>query len=40
MPHQAEGARFLELSEHGMEPELAERLRRIREARGRATDEP
>ena len=40
MPPQAEGERFLELSDHGEEPELAERLRRIREARGRARDAP
>ncbi len=35
MPPEAEGERFLELSEHGEEPAMAERLRRIREARGR-----
>jgi putative ATPase len=36
MPDEAVGERFLELSEHGMEPELAERLARIRKARGRS----
>ncbi|MDQ4049888.1 MAG: replication-associated recombination protein A, partial [Actinomycetota bacterium] len=35
MPPEAEGERFLELSEHGEERELAERLARIRRARGR-----
>jgi len=40
MPREAEGERFLELSDHGEEPELAERLRRIRAARGRAHDAP
>jgi len=35
MPSEAEGERFLELSEHGEEPELAERLERIRQVRGR-----
>jgi putative ATPase len=34
MPADAAAERFLELSEHGEERELAERLRRIREARG------
>ncbi len=34
MPADAAGERFLELSEHGLERELAERLRKIREARG------
>ncbi|MEJ7788572.1 MAG: replication-associated recombination protein A [Thermoleophilaceae bacterium] len=34
MPAEAEGERFLELSEHGDEPEMAERLERIRTARG------
>ena len=33
LPPEAAGERFLELSEHGEEGELAERLRRIREAR-------
>jgi putative ATPase len=33
LPPEAAGERFLELSEHGEERELAERLRRIREAR-------
>jgi putative ATPase len=35
MPPEAEGERFLELSEHGEERELRERLARIRRARGR-----
>ncbi|MEA2458824.1 MAG: putative ATPase [Thermoleophilaceae bacterium] len=35
MPQEAEGIRFLELSEHGEEPALAERLEKIRRARGR-----
>ncbi|MDQ4048365.1 MAG: replication-associated recombination protein A [Actinomycetota bacterium] len=35
MPPQAEGEQFLELSEHGTERELRERLERIRRARGR-----
>ena len=35
MPDDAAGERFLELSEHGEEPELRERLERIRKARGR-----
>jgi putative ATPase len=35
MPPEAEGERFLELSEQGEERDLAERLRRIREARER-----
>ncbi len=35
MPQQAEGVRFLELSQHGEEPALAERLAKIRRARGR-----
>ena len=35
MPPEAEGERFLELSEHGHERELRERLERIRKARGR-----
>jgi putative ATPase len=35
MPDEAEGERFLELSEHGAERELGERLERIRRARGR-----
>ena len=35
MPPEAEGERFLELSEHGEERNLAERLDRIRRARGR-----
>ncbi|HEY1359620.1 MAG TPA: replication-associated recombination protein A [Thermoleophilaceae bacterium] len=34
MPAEAAAERFLELSEHGEERELAERLRRIRQARG------
>jgi putative ATPase len=34
MPSDAEGERFLELSEHGAESELRERLERIRRARG------
>jgi putative ATPase len=36
MPDDALGERFLELSEHGEERELRERLERIRRARGRA----
>jgi putative ATPase len=36
LPPEAAGKRFLELSEHGEERELAERLRRLREARGKA----
>jgi putative ATPase len=35
MPDEAIGERFLELSEHGQEKELRERLERIRRARGR-----
>jgi putative ATPase len=35
MPDEAIGERFLELSEHGEERELGERLERIRKARGR-----
>src|SRR3954467_9396423 len=35
MPPEAAAERFLELSEHGEERDLAERLRRIREARGK-----
>jgi putative ATPase len=35
MPPEAEGQSFLELSEHGAERELRERLERIRRARGR-----
>jgi putative ATPase len=35
MPEDAVGERFLELSEHGEEAELRERLERIRRARGR-----
>ena len=35
MPEEAVGERFLELSEHGEEAELRERLERIRRARGR-----
>jgi putative ATPase len=35
MPAEAAGERFLELSEHGEEAELRERLERIRRARGR-----
>ena len=34
MPPEAEGESFLELSEHGAERELRERLERIRRARG------
>jgi putative ATPase len=37
MPDEAVGERFLELSEHGAERELRERLERIRRARGRKT---
>jgi putative ATPase len=36
MPPEAAGESFLELSEHGAERELRERLERIRKARGRA----
>jgi putative ATPase len=36
MPAELEGERFLDLSEHGEERELRERLERIRNARGRA----
>src|SRR4051794_10028365 len=36
MPPEAEGERFLELSEHGEEAALQERLRAIRELRGRS----
>jgi putative ATPase len=35
MPQEAEGQRFLELTDHGQEAELQERLREIRELRGR-----
>ena len=35
MPPEAEGERFLELSEHGEERDMAERLVRIRRARDR-----
>ena len=35
MPDEAIGERFLELSEHGEERDLRERLERIRKARGR-----
>jgi putative ATPase len=35
MPDEAIGERFLELTEHGQERELAERLARIRKARGK-----
>jgi len=35
MPADAEGERFLELSEHGEEVALNERLQAIRRARGR-----
>jgi hypothetical protein len=35
MPPEAEGEHFLELSEHGEEAELRERLERIRRARSR-----
>jgi hypothetical protein len=35
MPPEAQGESFLELSEHGAERELRERLERIRRARGR-----
>jgi putative ATPase len=34
MPPEAQGERFLDLSEHGFERELRERLERIRKARG------
>ncbi len=34
MPAEAEGERFLELSDHGEEPAMRERLERIRRARG------
>jgi hypothetical protein len=34
MPAEAAGERFLELSEHGEEKELRERLERIRARRG------
>jgi hypothetical protein len=36
MPDDAVGERFLELTEHGDERELRERLDRIRKARGRS----
>ena len=36
MPPEAEGERFLELSEHGEEAAMRERLDRIRKARGRS----
>ena len=35
MPPEAEGERFLELSDHGQERDMAERWARIRQARGR-----
>ena len=35
MPQEAEGERFLELSDHGAEAELRERLEEIRRRRGR-----
>jgi putative ATPase len=35
MPAEAEGVRFLELSKHGEEADLQERLQKIRHARGR-----
>ena len=35
MPPEAKGERFLDLSEHGEEREMGERLQRIRRARGR-----
>ena len=38
MPPEAAGERFLELSDHGEEREMAERLERIRRARGRVTE--
>jgi putative ATPase len=38
MPDEAIAERFLELSEHGEESELRERLARIRRARGREPD--
>jgi putative ATPase len=38
MPDEAIAERFLELSEHGEERELRERLAKIRKARGRETD--
>jgi putative ATPase len=36
MPEEAAGEQFLELSEHGEEREMAERLARIRRARKRS----
>ena len=39
MPADAVGERFLELTEHGEEAELRERLERIRRARGRGWTE-
>jgi hypothetical protein len=36
MPEEAAGERFLELTEHGEEREMAERLERIRRARKRS----
>jgi putative ATPase len=38
MPDSAVGRRFLELSEHGDERDLAERLERIRRSRGQEPD--
>ena len=38
MPEEAIGERFLELSEHGEESDLRERLERIRKARKRDAD--
>ena len=35
MPQEAEGERFLELTDHGEEAELRERLAEIRRLRGR-----
>jgi putative ATPase len=35
MPQEAEGERFLHLTDHGQEAQLQERLRRLRELRGR-----
>jgi hypothetical protein len=35
MPPEAEGESFLELSDHGEERDLAERLERIRQSRDR-----
>ena len=40
MPDNAVGRRFLELSDHGLERELAERFERIRRARGKRDTSP